>query len=149
MGVLRRLVHPSPAEPVATTSRGTWAASSRQACERNVAREDLFDAFVNALNTEPDLAVVVIEDVHWADEASLDLIRHTWRRAGDAKVLMIVTYRDDGLAADPMLRTVVGDLATYRGTRRMGLATLSPTAVATLAGGLELRAGRAVPPHRW
>jgi hypothetical protein len=105
----------------------------KAACKRNAPREELFDAFVNALNAEPELAVVVIEDVHWADEASLDLIRHTWRRAGDARVLMIVTYRDDGLAADPMLRTVAGDLATYRGTRRMGLAPLSAMAVAALA----------------
>jgi DNA-binding CsgD family transcriptional regulator/energy-coupling factor transporter ATP-binding protein EcfA2 len=126
------LFTPRPLSPLYDIARDL-GGELKAACDRNAAREDLFDAFVGALCAEPDLAVVVIEDVHWADEASLDLIRHTWRRTGDAKVLMIVTYRDDGLAADPMLRTVVGDLATYRGTRRMGLATLSTTAVAALA----------------
>ena len=126
------LFTPRPLSPLYDIARDL-GGELKAACDRNAAREDLFDAFVNALSAEPDLAVVVIEDVHWADEASLDLIRHTWRRAGDAKVLMIVTYRDDGLAADPMLRTVLGDLATYRGTRRMGLAPLSTAAVAALA----------------
>ena len=126
------LFTPRPLSPLYDIARDL-GGELKAACDRNAAREDLFDAFVNALSAEPDLAVVVIEDVHWADEASLDLIRHTWRRTGDARVLMVVTYRDDGLAADPMLRTVLGDLATYRGTRRMGLAPLTPTAVASLA----------------
>jgi DNA-binding CsgD family transcriptional regulator len=126
------LFTPRPLSPLHDIARDL-GGELKAACDRNAAREDLFDAFVNALSAEPDLAVVVVEDVHWADEASLDLIRHSWRRSGDAKVLMVVTYRDDGLAADPMLRTLLGDLATYRGTRRMGLPTLSKTAVAALA----------------
>jgi DNA-binding CsgD family transcriptional regulator len=108
------------------------------ACDRDASREEMFDAFVNALNSAQDLSVIVVEDVHWADEATLDLIRHAWRRAGRARVLMLVTYRDDGLAADNVLRTAVGDLATYRGTRRMALATLTARAVATLAGDSSL-----------
>jgi DNA-binding NarL/FixJ family response regulator/tetratricopeptide (TPR) repeat protein len=126
------LFTPRPLSPLYDIARDL-GGELKAACDRNAAREDLFDTFVAALCAEPDLAIVVVEDVHWADEASLDLIRHTWRRAGDAKVLMVVTYRDEGLAADPMLRTLVGDLAGYRGTRRMGLATLSTAAVAALA----------------
>jgi DNA-binding NarL/FixJ family response regulator len=106
----------------------------KAACDGHASREEMFDAFVTALHAATELTVVVIEDVHWADEASLDLIRHAWRRAADARVLMLVTYRDDGLAADDVLRTVVGDLASYRGTRRMALATLTARAVAALAG---------------
>jgi DNA-binding CsgD family transcriptional regulator/tetratricopeptide (TPR) repeat protein len=131
------LFTPRPLSPLYDVARDL-GGDLKQACDRNAPREDIFDALANTLNDALGLTVVVIEDVHWADEASLDLIRHVWRRVGDARALMLVTYRDDGFAADPMLRTMVGDLATYRGTRRMTLATLTPTAVATLAGGTNL-----------
>jgi DNA-binding NarL/FixJ family response regulator len=126
------LFTPRPLSPLHDIAR-ELGGDLKQACDRDAPREDLFDAFAYVLNSASTLTVVVIEDVHWADEASLDLIRHVWRRVGDARVLMLVTYRDDGVATDPLLRTVVGDLATYRGTRRIDLPTLTPAAVATLA----------------
>ena len=138
------LFTPRPLSPLYDIARDLGGALA-QACDRNAAREELFDAFASALNGAPGLIVVVVEDVHWADEASLDLIRHVWRRVGDAQALMLVTYRDEGLTADPLLRTVVGDLATYRGTRRMSLATLERERSRDACGGDELRAGRVVP----
>ena len=48
-------------------------------------------------------AVAVIEDAHWADPASLDLVRILARRAEDAPLALIVTLRDDELAANPAL----------------------------------------------
>ena len=49
--------------------------------------------------------MVVVEDIHWADEATIDLLRFLGRRIRDATVLLIVTYRDDGLTAgDPLQR---------------------------------------------
>ena len=63
--------------------------------------------------------MLVIEDVHWADEATLDLLRFLGRRIRDARALMLVTYRDDGLAADDPLRVAVGELSTQRSTRRI------------------------------
>jgi DNA-binding CsgD family transcriptional regulator/tetratricopeptide (TPR) repeat protein len=127
------LFTPRPLSPLYDLARDL-GGELKAACDRDASREDMFDAFVNALNCARSLNVIVIEDVHWADEASLDLIRHAWRRAGETRVLMLVTYRDDGLAADNVLRTAVGDLATYRGTRRMALTTLTASAVAALAG---------------
>jgi hypothetical protein len=47
---------------------------------------------------EPDvLDVLIIEDIHWADEATLDLLRFMGRRLGDAPVLLIATYRDGAI----------------------------------------------------
>ena len=77
--------------------------------------------------------MVVVEDVHWADEATVDLLRFLGRRLRDAPVLLIATYRDDGLAADDPLRVALGDLATQRPTRRVTLAPLSADAVQILA----------------
>ena len=76
-----------------------------------------------------------MEDVHWADEATVDLLRFLGRRIRDATVLLIVTYRDDGLSATDPLRLALGDLATQRSDRRIGLAPLSADAVGVLAGG--------------
>jgi predicted ATPase len=83
---------------------------------------------------------MVVEDVHWADEATVDMLRFLGRRLRAAPVLLIVTYRDDGLAADDPLRIALGDLATQRSTRRVELAPLSADAVRILAGGSGLEA---------
>jgi tetratricopeptide (TPR) repeat protein len=78
--------------------------------------------------------VVAIEDVHWADEATLDLLSYLGRRIQHLQVLLLVTYRDDGLANNP-LRLTLGALASRRATRRLSLPTLSAAGVATLAQG--------------
>ena len=71
--------------------------------------------------------MIVVEDIHWADEATLDLLRYLslWGLR-DAAVLLIATYRDDGLAAGDPLRVTLGDLGSHRCTRRAGLVPLSP-----------------------
>jgi type II secretory pathway predicted ATPase ExeA len=56
--------------------------------------------------------VAVVEDAHWADPGTLDVIRLLARRVEDAGVIVVVTYRDDELAAHPMLSALVGDLTT-------------------------------------
>src|SRR5215813_6786928 len=93
-------------------------------CRAGAERDDLFRALLRQVSPPETLDVVVIEDVHWADDATLDLLRYLGRRLREAAVLVIATYRDDALAADDPLRVVLGDLATQRYTRRIGLATL-------------------------
>jgi hypothetical protein len=77
--------------------------------------------------------VLVLEDLHWADEATIDLLSFLGRRAGRLPVLVIATYRDDALAEDHPLRIALGDLATQRGTGRLRLPSLSAGAVRSLA----------------
>ena len=81
------------------------------------------------------LYVVVVEDIHWADEATLDLLRYLSRRLRDTAVLLIITYRDDSLAASDPLRVALGDLASQRCTRRVGLAPCCPRKRWKLASG--------------
>ncbi len=104
-----------------------------QLCGQGAARDELFGAFLAELDSSAALTVVVIEDVHWADEATIDLLRFAGRRLGRMKALVLVTYRDDELG-DDRLRLLLGDLATQRATRRMGLPPLSDDAVRALAG---------------
>jgi DNA-binding CsgD family transcriptional regulator/tetratricopeptide (TPR) repeat protein len=77
--------------------------------------------------------VLVLEDVHWADEATLDVLTLLAARIGSAPALVLASYRDDELDASSQLRFVLGERA--RGPGRMKIEALTPTAVAELAAG--------------
>jgi DNA-binding winged helix-turn-helix (wHTH) protein len=79
-------------------------------------------------------AVLVIEDVHWADDATLDLLRLVGRRIDALPAVLVATYRDDELPADHPLRRVLGALGGPHVTR-VRLAPLSRQAVGALVGG--------------
>src|SRR5262249_8386537 len=86
----------------------------------------------NELQERP--TIVVFEDVHWADEATLDLLRFLSRRIARTAALLVLTYRDDELGPRHPLRTVLGDLAALPVTRRIPLLPLTEAAVRTLVG---------------
>ena len=77
--------------------------------------------------------IVVLEDVHWADEATLDALRLLARKVGQAPLLVLATYRDDSLDRTHPLRIVLGELATRPQVERLTVAPLSLDAVAELA----------------
>ena len=106
----------------------------RDRCQSGAAREELFSVLLRQVSDPGTLHVLVIEDVHWADEATIDLLRFLGRRIRNASVLLLVTYRDEGLSATDPLRVALGDLATQRSVRRVSLPPLSKDAVAVLAG---------------
>jgi DNA-binding CsgD family transcriptional regulator len=99
------------------------------------ARDRLFREVLAAFAARPGRTVVVAEDAHWADGASIELLRFLGRRIGDLPVLFIVTYRDDEIGADHPLRLVLGDLATAPAVHRIGVRPLSEPAVQRLAAG--------------
>jgi hypothetical protein len=78
-------------------------------------------------------SVVVLEDLHWADEATLDVVRLLARRVESVPALVLATYRDDELDRAHPLRIVLGELPRHAADR-MALAPLSAHAVAALAG---------------
>ena len=88
-------------------------------------RDAMFDALIDALHDDDELTVMVVEDVHWADEATLDMLRFVGRRVRSARALVMVTYRDDALGPDEPLRVTLGALASHRSTRRMSVGPLS------------------------
>src|SRR5215211_8354859 len=57
--------------------------------------------------------VLVLEDLHWADEASLDVLGLVARRVETVPALILASYRDDDLGRDHPLRTVLGELARH------------------------------------
>ena len=108
------------------------------ACRAGASRDDLYAALLRQLDWPGTLTVLAIEDIHWADEATLDLVRYLSRHIRDVSVLVIVTYRDDGLTPRDPLRILLGDVATHRITRRLAVPPLSEHAVAVLAADSEL-----------
>jgi DNA-binding CsgD family transcriptional regulator len=90
----------------------------------------VFAAALDELSAQPTL--VVLEDVHWADEATVDLLLYLGRRLDRTRTLLVATYRDDELGVDHRLRVV---LAEVDESRRIPLRPLSIEGVRTLAAG--------------
>jgi tetratricopeptide (TPR) repeat protein len=86
--------------------------------------------------------VWVIEDAHWADSATLDLVRFVARRIEALPLLLVISYRDDELAPTHPLVLTLGDVAACATVSRIGLEALSVQAVAVLAAGSGLNAER-------
>lgn len=101
-------------------------------------RDHLFRALLTNLHTNDEATLLVFEDVHWIDEATLDLLRFLGRRIGGTRALLVATYRDDEVGAKHPLRILLGDLATSSAVRRMKLLPLSKEAVTQLAEGSGL-----------
>jgi hypothetical protein len=80
-----------------------------------------------------DPAIVVFEDVHWADEATLDVLRLLGRRIATVPALLVASYRDDELDRAHPLRVTLGELSRRDVTDRLRLVPLSVAAVAELA----------------
>lgn len=76
--------------------------------------------------------LLIFEDLHWADEATLDLLTFLGRRIHRTRTLLVVSYRDDELGPRHPLRLVIGGLP-QAATFRLPLAPLSEAAVAQLA----------------
>ncbi|HEX4210558.1 MAG TPA: AAA family ATPase [Candidatus Binataceae bacterium] len=91
-----------------------------------------FEVLLRLLGKSSDPSVLVIEDLHWADTATLDLIRFLVRRIGRLRVLVLLTYRDEELDARSAVRNVLGEAAAGS-IERMTLEALSVNAVARLA----------------
>jgi DNA-binding CsgD family transcriptional regulator/tetratricopeptide (TPR) repeat protein len=102
-------------------------------CAADAPREALFSALLRQVAVAAELHVLVVEDIHWADEATIDLLRFLGARVREAPVLLLATYRDEGLTATDPLRIALGDLASQRSVRRISLPPLSADAVAVLA----------------
>jgi DNA-binding CsgD family transcriptional regulator/tetratricopeptide (TPR) repeat protein len=94
------------------------------------------DAFIDALLEEMSFsqrpAVVIVEDAHWADDASLDIIRYLARRIERLPAMLVVSYRDEELGDDHPFRRLIGAL-TGAAVVHLELEGLSDAAVVRMA----------------
>lgn len=99
--------------------------------DSGTARPSIFSNLLKEIqNSSPN--IIVIEDVHWADESTLDLITFLGRRINKSSTLLIITYRDDELRSDHLLRIALGNLPSNN-LKRIKLTLLSEEAVNKLA----------------
>ena len=115
------LFTPRPLGPIADVAADVGGELERLV-EAAARPHDLLPALLAELRRP---SVLVLEDLHWADEATLDLVRLLGRRLGGSPSLVLGTYRDDELGATHPLRPLLAALTGARGVRRLTLATLS------------------------
>jgi predicted ATPase len=113
-GLCDPLSTPRPLGPVydmGKQSNGPLAAALGKAGSR----EHLFSAFLSELDLPPSPRIVVFEDAHWVDDATLDLLKFVGRRIRDLPTLLVITYRDDEVGPHHQLHA---DCVCRRSQRR-------------------------------
>jgi DNA-binding CsgD family transcriptional regulator len=102
-------------------------------------RHRIISAFLAVLRAEGGPWIVVLEDVQWADEATLDLLKIVGRRAAQLRALVIATCRDDEVGPDHPLSVALGDIPAAS-TVSIRLPPLSIGAVEKLSAGTAIDA---------
>ncbi len=83
----------------------------------------VLDRLAAAAATAPIL--LIVEDVHWADRSTLELLAYLARRLRDERVLAVATYRSDEVDRHERLRRFLADVATAARAQRLALDRLS------------------------
>ncbi len=133
-GACDALETPHPLAPLLDIAREQMP---RFAARLDGPRPALFDAVLDELRRTAGPILLVVEDAHWADDATLDLLKYLGRRIEGTHALLAVSYRDDEVGATHPLRRVLGELPTAVRSY-LPVPSLSAAAVQTLAQ----RAGR-------
>jgi DNA-binding CsgD family transcriptional regulator len=130
-GACDGLSTPRALAPVHEIAAQTLTLSGRRTPD-DEARDWLFRHLLDELARPEQVCVVVLEDLHWADAATLDFLRFIGRRIQRTSAVFIATYRDDELASDHPVRLTLGELTGHH-VVRMRLVPLSLAAVEVLA----------------
>jgi DNA-binding CsgD family transcriptional regulator/GTPase SAR1 family protein len=93
---------------------------------------DIFTAVFDELLLRP--TVLVLDDLHWADQATIDLFRFVLRRVPKTQSLAVGTVRDEQIGPTSPLRSLLGDVARSPHAATVALAPLSLNAVTDLVG---------------
>jgi DNA-binding CsgD family transcriptional regulator/tetratricopeptide (TPR) repeat protein len=105
------------------------------------ARARLFEVLLTLVETlaEQQPVVLVVEDMHWADRPTCDLLSFLVRNIRQARVLLVVTFRSDELNRNDLLRPLLAGLARADGVSRLELARLSRAQAAVQLEGILRR----------
>ena len=76
--------------------------------------------------------VLVVEDMHWADRSTLDLVSYLARNLGTSRVLLLATYRSDEMRRSHALRPVLAELGRLPNVERVDLVPLAEPEVVEL-----------------
>jgi DNA-binding CsgD family transcriptional regulator len=125
------LLTPGPLGPlfdIADTTRGEL----EEVVSRSARPHEVTAALIREL-AGGRTTVLVIDDLHWADEATLDVLRLMARKIEGVPALVLASFRDDELDRTHPLAIVLGELTTARSVSQLRVAPLSRDAVQELA----------------
>ena len=128
-GACENLTTPTPLGPLVDVAAETGGDLSARVAAREEPRL-VATALVEELR-RPTL--VLLEDLHWADQATLDVLRVLGRRADTTESLVVASYREEEVDGDHPLRLVLGELTSALAVSRLSVPRLSVAAVRKLA----------------
>jgi DNA-binding CsgD family transcriptional regulator/tetratricopeptide (TPR) repeat protein len=119
---------PGAAGPALSTTPGPWSEQGR-----------LFELFLGLLERlgEERPAVLVVEDLHWADRSTRDLLAFLVRNLRHGRLLLVLTYRSDELHRRHPLRPFLAELDRGRRVERLELARFARAEVAAQLAGIQ------------
>ncbi|WP_405060079.1 AAA family ATPase [Kribbella sp. NBC_01505] len=128
VGLCDDLSTAKPLGPFRDAFRGTGIAEVLT----SAGPHEVFTAVVDELS-RAEKSVLVLEDVHWADDGSIDLLHYLVRRLDRLPLLIVMTFRTEALETRSTLRRVLASVSSPR-WQRLELGPLSETGIADLAG---------------
>lgn len=130
-GACEALFSPRPLGPLYDIAH-TLGGALRTRLQTEANPLELFHGLLGEVRSHAQPTAIVLEDVHWADHATLDFVRFIARRIGQAPGLLVLSFRDDEVGADHPLTAVLGELPANARTR-LRLPTLSRATVESMA----------------
>ena len=139
-GACEDLLTPRALGPLRDAARSASGGPLAAALSPEADPDLVFAAVCDELAAAPSPAILVVEDVHWADAATLDVLRYLGTRVQGLPAVLLMTYRDDALARDHPLRGVLGALGSPAASR-LRLTPLTSGAVRAMATPTDLDPG--------
>lgn len=102
--------------------------------EDGASPSNIFSQFYQALESSNEPIVLLFEDAHWADYATLDLFKFLARRIAFVKCMLVISYRDDEVGERHPLTTVLDVLPSFH-TSRIQVLPLTEPGISQLAAG--------------
>jgi DNA-binding winged helix-turn-helix (wHTH) protein/tetratricopeptide (TPR) repeat protein len=140
VGTCDALTTPRPLGPLHDIARAAGPPLS-SLLGSAAARDPVITALLSLIERPDGVTILLFEDLHWSDEATLDVLISVARRLAPLPLLLILTYRSDEVGSSHPLRRLLGELPTNR-TTRIALEPLSLASVAELARNDPARAAR-------
>lgn len=122
---------PDPLGPLHDLARNAQWELPRAIDDRQVQRLPLFSEALDVFEAKGP-SVLVIEDLHWADDATLDFVRFLGRRIANTHILLLITARTDRSEGQMRVRRALGEIPAGNAVR-IDVPLLSESAVLSLA----------------
>jgi DNA-binding NarL/FixJ family response regulator len=136
-GACDPLATPRPLGPLYDV-RDELGPQARELLEGSGRAHDIYTSVFQRLRSDP--CVLVVEDLHWSDQGTIEVLRFLLRRVGSTHSMVVVTVRGDEVDPAEPQSALFGDLARSPDAVRLDLAPFSKEALQVLVGDRSLDA---------